>query len=418
MRAATACFPAGRLAIAVATVVACAGCYDPSLHDCRVHCSSPADCPHPFVCVPGGFCAAPGHICPSTYDAGDGLRDEASQGDAVDGSDTRDASDARDANDARDAMSSDGPRDLANPPDHPRDHVADRVPMNQTCDHSKPFDQPIVVHVSGDSGGGDNPWLTRDELSMYIDTGLDPIGRTIYVFTRPSVSAAFSFPEMLPNLGTANTRPSVTADELTICFEGSPSGFRGPLIMCSTRSSVNDDWPAPTFLFGTPPVYGSAADGGPFVMPRGDVIYFHRETENSSWDIWRTELLPTGWSAPAAVGGVNSQYDERNPVLSEDELTMFFGSTRLNPPRSNPDVDGVFSIWVATRQSRLDDFDPPALVQELPADNVFPGWLSPDGCRLYFRHYDGGPFLFYMASRPLAADSDAGVSDAALDASD
>jgi hypothetical protein len=43
----------------VAHLVASAGCYQPDLRDCTVHCAAPTDCTGGQVCRPDGWCAMP-----------------------------------------------------------------------------------------------------------------------------------------------------------------------------------------------------------------------------------------------------------------------------------------------------------------------------------------------------------------------
>ena len=62
--------------------------------------------------------------------------------------------------------------------------------------------------------------------------------------------------------------------------------------------------------------------------------------------------------------------------MSADERTMFYS-------RAKTGTD--FDIWTSERMSPQDAFGAEVLVPELSTThNERPGWLSPDGCRLYF----------------------------------
>src|SRR5207249_823543 len=66
------------------------------------------------------------------------------------------------------------------------------------------------------------------------------------------------------------------------------------------------------------------------------------------------------------------------PVTSVDGLTLFFASDRAVGPGGGADV------WVATRAALGAPFDTPRLAPELSSPAVdIPGWISPDGCRMY-----------------------------------
>jgi hypothetical protein len=60
----------------IAAAALLAGCYEPSLRDCTVHCASPGDCAPGQLCGVDGMCAAPGvagHCAMVAPDAGAGL---------------------------------------------------------------------------------------------------------------------------------------------------------------------------------------------------------------------------------------------------------------------------------------------------------------------------------------------------------
>ena len=81
-------------AIAIAAC-ASAACYQPTLRDCTVSCSSAADCAGDQVCGTSGWCAAQGVVCSLAPDAAvDGAGTDASDDDAsnIDAAATIDAS--------------------------------------------------------------------------------------------------------------------------------------------------------------------------------------------------------------------------------------------------------------------------------------------------------------------------------------
>jgi len=301
--------------------------------------------------------------------------------DATDATEASETSDAQDATAAEDVL---GGGDRAGAPD-----------AMGACDQTKPFGmQALAIGVSsmdGDSG----PWLTHDELTMYFSSTRAG-SRALYLTTRPSPFVPFGPPVPVLGLGPSNSdgRAALPADELTMYFDSNRGD--GNLTYYSTRSSKAGAWSAPRLVPGLSPNLEDA--GGPFIMPLGDVLYFHSTRLGHGHDIFRSERSDAGWSAPAFVPQVDTLgTDDLHPVLSDDELTIYFTSTRS---------DRAGDIWVATRRSRSDDFDPPVSVDELNTVDVFeaPGWFSPDGCRIYFtRGYETGQI--YVASRPpLAAD--------------
>jgi hypothetical protein len=91
-----------------------------------------------------------------------------------------------------------------------------------------------------------------------------------------------------------------------------------------------------------------------------------------------------------SLGAAATESDGR-PVLSADGLTLYFASER-----AAHGGHGGLDIWVATRASDKDPFGPGSLVEELATPGAdYPGFLSTDGCRLYFRR----PSAILVATR-------------------
>ena len=86
------------------------------------------------------------------------------------------------------------------------------------------------------------------------------------------------------------------------------------------------------------------------------------------------------------------------PVPTLDELTLYFViSTPLDTTNHSMET------WVAVRKSVADSFNDSVSVKELNTHvYTYPGWISPDGCRLYL---DAGDVTYrrvlYMAERQL-----------------
>ena len=127
----------------------------------------------------------------------------------------------------------------------------------------------------------------------------------------------------------------------------------------------NEDGSAPLLFFG-----------------RGD----SGATQGMTSDIWVAELLPDGTFGNARpVPELNSTQGDQRPSIRFDGLEIFFFSNR---PGSTPNTMGVptTDIWVATRNSIDDPWDPPVnLGPEVnSAFGDFNPHISPDGLTLYF----------------------------------
>ncbi|MGC4093580.1 MAG: hypothetical protein QM756_37915 [Polyangiaceae bacterium] len=123
--------------------------------------------------------------------------------------------------------------------------------------------------------------------------------------------------------------------------------------------------------------------GGPYMLPDGSAMYFHGVALDNS-DLYRAERGPNGFTAASLVDGANSAVGEAFPVVTADELTIYFLSDR-------PAGVGAYDIWVASRSSTSDPFSNATPLDALNTpETEMPSWVSPDGCRLYFDR--GGSF--------------------------
>jgi len=122
----------------------------------------------------------------------------------------------------------------------------------------------------------------------------------------------------------------------------------------------------------------TANDYTPYAVGGGTSLHFasNRESGETTSDIWRATWNSAAFDAPAKVAGADlvTASEESNPVVTPDELTLFFDSNRVDE----------LDIYVATRASTDDDFGPAALLADLSsADLDAPNWISADGCVLY-----------------------------------
>ena len=137
------------------------------------------------------------------------------------------------------------------------------------------------------------------------------------------------------------------------------------------------------------PVVNSPYDDmDPFIAPDGLSLYF------ASWrpggygdsDIWVTtkqtsERNPEGyWGPPENLGAfINSEYREALPSITGDGLILVFSSKR-------PGGLGGYDIWISTRPTKESPWEPPTNLGSLINSEgpEFCGCISPDGCSLYY----------------------------------
>jgi hypothetical protein len=118
-----------------------------------------------------------------------------------------------------------------------------------------------------------------------------------------------------------------------------------------------------------------------------------------NFGLYRSAKVNGAFSTPRPVPGVNldTPATENNPVVTPDELTLFFGSTRT----------GDSEIYEARRASVADGFGAPMELTGLNTSGLgAPNWISPDGCNLYFTGVELNiGYQLYVASRGRCSHS-------------
>jgi Tol biopolymer transport system component len=243
------------------------------------------------------------------------------------------------------------------------------------CDPSMPFGMPTLVYGLNRTPGTEyRVHLSLDELTAYVSAGYSFYVADLYTTSRASRGDPFGPLDPLTALndpGFTQLSVSLTADGLKVFFDSNRSG--GGLIYAATRPALGASFGAPTLVQVESSML-QHEDLDPYVLPDGSALYF---TSDFSGDhgLYRSALVgttPTGPPTEVLAG------DVRLPVLSPDELTLYYATTGR---AGGIDMD----IQLATRTSRDAPFGPATSVTELnTTDPEYPGWLSPDGCRLYF----------------------------------
>ena len=105
----------------------------------------------------------------------------------------------------------------------------------------------------------------------------------------------------------------------------------------------------------------------------------------------------TGFDPPKKVTELSSTANDWQPQISGDGLTVVFASDRDGGK-------GGFDLWMAKRANATAPFSTPTALGELNTNAAdFAGWLSADGCRIWFssnRVDAGGNSSLYYAERP------------------
>lgn len=203
-----------------------------------------------------------------------------------------------------------------------------------------------------------------DEKSIFFVVDGD-----IFNAVRSSTVVAFPDGAAIPGVKTVGLEygPFISKDGKSLYFNASEWG----VLRLAQRENTAEDFAKPEDIVGLRP-YPDA----PYLAGDDDVLYYDADDENlAKHHIWRAELSDSGFADNEIQIAENADFKPFSPVVSRDELTMYFAA--------NGAATGV-DIKLVTRESRDVAFGDP---QDVPSVNVpgafnRPTWLSDDRCRL------------------------------------
>ena len=233
--------------------------------------------------------------------------------------------------------------------------------------------------------------LSDDELDILFSRTNTDGTWDIWSSSRTDPTAPFAAPAVVGAINTIYSElwPTMSPDQKTLFImtdRVNPGTFG---IEISTRASTTANWGPPAADADL-----MTGDSNPYV-PNAASIYFSSATRPgvASYDIFRGALDTTGkiTAIASVIGGVNSAVQEVVPVVTADELHIYFA--RYN----GTDYD----VYEASRTSITDGFGAATAVPGISTTGYdeLPSWVSPDGCHLYYSSAAGvsGEDLFMVA---------------------
>jgi hypothetical protein len=266
-----------------------------------------------------------------------------------------------------------------------------------------PFAAPTVVaELEAPQGSDDEkPTLTSGMLEIYFLSDRDggPGGGDVWRATRETVTDPWSAPELVAavNGPSRETSPAVSSDGTTLWVGSDRDGGAGGIdIWVSMRADAGDDaaWSDPV------PVVELNSPGDEIPRPPGDhglVMPLSRRADADApyqvFSATRSSTAPlAAWSAPVAIASVNTAGLDDDGFLTDDGLTLYFSSDRLN---------GTQDLFVTERSDLASPFASPVPLASLnrsTSDERDP-WVSPDGHEIYFTSDRLGELQIFHATR-------------------
>jgi Tol biopolymer transport system component len=258
-----------------------------------------------------------------------------------------------------------------------------------SCDLSAPFKAPVALSSLNTPAFEAQPRLLPDERTVFFERVVVDAGTDLFTAVRAVASASFGAPTPLTELDTPNNEgdPTVSPDGLRIFFASDrPGGLGANDIWQAVRDAASSPF---GIIALTPNVSSTQDELQTYYVP--GALYF-ASNRSTTYHIYRAAELSGGFASPLLIPELASQTFDGCPVITTDELRIYFTSLRSDA--------GSYQIWTSVRVTSSQPWPTPTLVSELASfGNAVPSWISPDGCRLYLSSDQSGNEDMYVASK-------------------
>lgn len=191
---------------------------------------------------------------------------------------------------------------------------------------AQPFGAPVQLATLCTADQDEHPGLSGDGLTLYFATNR-PGGEgsyDIWMTTRPSLgSTAWTSPVQVPSLSDAmnNEAPQPTPDDLTLVMASGPNST-DENVAITTRATTNATWPPPALVDAVDVNVMSATDSSPVLSGDQLALYFSSKRLGTHYIYRATRSSPAGRFD--AVVRVTELGEASDPWVSPDERTIVF----------------------------------------------------------------------------------------------
>jgi Tol biopolymer transport system component len=266
-----------------------------------------------------------------------------------------------------------------------------------SCDPSKPFGTPVRVVDFDAKAMRSTPRLSADELTIYFTSNGADAGADLSMAVRSSTSSPFGGETVLAQSTPSNDNdPMASADQRSLWFHSRRNGTAD--IFEATRAGASGPFGVAATIPGVD--QPTTNENHAYFRSAGSELWFISDRPGGAggFDIYVAKRSGTAFGSPARVAELSSAADDWQPQPSEDGLTVLFASARDGGA-------GKMDLWIAHRSSVTVPFGTPSALTELNSPSVDQaGWLSADGCRIWFssgRDTSDAQQQIFFAKRPL-----------------
>jgi len=237
------------------------------------------------------------------------------------------------------------------------------------------------LHASGSSE--EDPSLTADMLEIFFERD-----QSLWTARRDTIDAPFAAPTLLEELKLATEwTPEISPDGLTLTFASTLTGLGD--IYVATRPNRSSAWSSPQLVSAL-----SSAEQDEGAVPTTDmrsvVLASSRPGGMGALDLLVAggEGTPTLWDSPRGMAELNSPADDFSPFVHEPTGAIYFTSARAG----NKDLYVAFDTG--------DGFSAAQPLAELNTSaREADSWVSPDGHTIYFTRDVETTSIIFRASR-------------------
>ncbi len=189
--------------------------------------------------------------------------------------------------------------------------------------------------------------------------------------------------------GNYDSYPTITPDTDYMLFGSDRSGS----VKVFIAESSNGQFRTASALN----VANTAYSNEPYLLGDGRTLYVSGGQQDGKSELFRSVGTPPTFDAFEEVSEVNmTEAEEFAPVVTDDELEIFFGSNRNNL------ADGLaLDIFTSSRSSTTEPFGAASEIVAISRSDTidWPLWISPDRCDLYYINKDGGQATLFVSRR-------------------
>jgi hypothetical protein len=265
------------------------------------------------------------------------------------------------------------------------------------CNLASPFGAPVAITEINTAEHEEGAYLSPDELTMYFSsTRAGTLGGfDIFMATRQTRTEQWRNIVTVTGVNTsaANERfPMVTSDGFTMY--ATVGGIPNYDVGVATRKSKATAFSS---LAVAATINSASNDESGTILPDHSAIWFS-SNYSGNYELYRAPRGSEQFENPLLVSGTsinNPTATDSSPVVTPDELTLFFLSNRAGGV-------GSYDVWAAKRTSVANGFDAPVNLQTVNTATVdVPTWVSADGCVLYVTRDLAGMYDLYVATRGM-----------------